>query len=99
MFVAFLIIFSMVLAACAPQAEPPAVEEPEVDEPVVEEPVVEEPVVEEPVVEEPVEEDIPPLPQGQELANAYAGLYAGTVVTMAGPFTDQDAVVFYDSKD
>ena len=37
------------------------------------------------------------LPQGQELANAYAGMYDGTVVTMSGPFTDQDAVVFEDS--
>lgn len=36
-------------------------------------------------------------PQGQELANAYAGMYDGTVVTMSGPFTDQDAVVFEDS--
>jgi len=37
------------------------------------------------------------LPQGQELANAYAGQYKGKVVTMAGPFTDQDEVVFNDS--
>jgi len=96
-FLAILVIFSMILAACAPAAETPAVEEPVVEEPVVEEPVVEEPVVEEPVVEEPVEEVIEPLPQGQELANAYAGMYAGTVVTMAGPFTDQDAVIFNDS--
>ena len=43
-----LLAFSMLLAACGPQA--PA-------EPVVEEPVVEEPVVEEPVVEEPMEEE------------------------------------------
>ena len=37
------------------------------------------------------------LPQGQELADAYAGMYKGTVVTMAGPFTDADAVKFEDS--
>lgn len=43
-----MLAFSMLLAACGPQA--PA-------EPVVEEPVVEEPVVEEPVVEEPMEEE------------------------------------------
>ncbi len=54
-----------------------------------------EPVVEEPVVEEPAGVD--PLPQGQELANAYAGMYTGTVVSMAGPFTDQDEVIFNDS--
>ena len=42
-------------------------------------------------------ETVAALPQGQELANAYAGMYKGTVVTMAGPFTDQDEVVFNDS--
>ncbi len=52
---AFLMIGSLILAACAPaapKAEEPAVEEPAVEEPVVEEPVAEEPVVEEPVIEE-----------------------------------------------
>jgi len=37
---------------------------------------------EEPVVEEPVAETVAALPQGQELANAYAGMYKGTVVTI-----------------
>lgn len=37
------------------------------------------------------------LPQGQELANAFAGEYTGTVVTMTGPFTDADAVKFDES--
>lgn len=37
------------------------------------------------------------LPQGQELANAYAGMYKGTVVSMTGPFTDADAVIFGES--
>ncbi len=49
------------------------------------------------VVETEEEEVIEALPQGQELANAYAGMYEGTVVTMAGPFTDQDEVIFNDS--
>jgi len=66
-----------------------------VEEPEVEEPEVEEPEVEEPEVEEPAE--IAPLPQGQELANAYAGMYEGTTVTMTGPFTDADAVIFAES--
>lgn len=70
--IALLVIFSMILGACA-QAEEPT-EVPEEEEPTVE-----------------------ALPQGQELANAYAGMYEGTVVTMAGPFTDQDEVVFNDS--
>lgn len=34
---------------------------------------------------------------GQELTNAYAGQYRGTVVTMQGPFTDADAVKFDNS--
>jgi len=69
---AILVIFSLILGACAP-----AVEEPE-------------------ETEEP-EVTVDPLPQGQELANAYAGMYDGTVVSMAGPFTDQDEVIFNDS--
>lgn len=69
--IALLVIFSMILGACAQTEEPTEVPE------------------EETTVEA--------LPQGQELANAYAGLYEGTVVTMAGPFTDQDEVVFNDS--
>lgn len=36
-------------------------------------------------------------PAGQELADAFAGKYKGTVVTMAGPFTDNDAVKFDNS--
>ena len=48
---------------------------------------------------EPVPEPsaVDPLPQGQELANAYAGDYDGTVVSMTGPFTDADAVKFDNS--
>ena len=34
---------------------------------------------------------------GQELTDAYAGKYNGTVVTMQGPFTDADAVKFDNS--
>ena len=34
---------------------------------------------------------------GQELVDAYGGKYKGTVVTMAGPFTDNDAVKFDES--
>jgi len=87
---AILVIFSLVLGACTPTVEEPTVEEPEVEEPEVEEPEVEEPEVEEPA-------EIAPLPQGQELANAYAGMYEGTTVTMTGPFTDADAVIFAES--
>jgi len=51
------------------------------------------------MTEAPVATEVPAevLPQGQELTDAYAGMYKGTVVTMAGPFTDADAVKFEDS--
>jgi alpha-glucoside transport system substrate-binding protein len=35
-----------------------------------------------------------PPPAGQELTDALTGKYKGTVVTMTGPFTDNDAVKF-----
>ena len=38
-----------------------------------------------------------PPAAGQELTDALAGKYKGKVVTMAGPFTDADAVKFDDS--
>ena len=36
-------------------------------------------------------------PAGQELNDAFAGKFKGTVVTMTGPFTDNDAVKFDNS--
>lgn len=63
------IVFSMVLAACAPKAEPTAEEV--VEEPVAEEPAEEEPVAEEPAEEEPVEEE-PGLFWTPELRQAFA---------------------------
>ena len=60
-----------------------------------EEPAMEEPAAEEPAAAEPTGTEL--APAGQELANAYAGDYAGTVVSMSGPFTDADAVKFEDS--
>lgn len=63
-------------------------------------PAAPEPVEEAPVEEAPAEEEeatVDPLPQGQELADAYAGMYDGTVVSMSGPFTDADAVKFDES--
>ena len=55
-------------------------------------PAAEEPVVEEePMVEEPMADD------GTYYGRAMAGEFAGTVVTMTGPFTDEDAVKFDNS--
>lgn len=85
---ALLVVTSMLLAACgggaATEAPAAATEEPAA-------------ATEAPAVEEPAASEPEALPQGQELANAYAGMYDGTVVTMAGPFTDADAVIFENS--
>jgi len=81
-----LVMAGAILAACAP-ATPAATEAPATEAPATEAPATEAPATEEvPAV------DVPPA--GEELANAYAGEYTGTVVTMAGPFTDNDAVKF-----
>lgn len=82
---ALFVIASMLITACGGAAtEAPAAEAPAA--------ATEAPAAEAPAAGEPAA-----LPQGQELANAYAGMYDGTVVTMAGPFTDADAVIFENS--
>jgi alpha-glucoside transport system substrate-binding protein len=40
---------------------------------------------------------VDPATIGQELANAYNGEYEGTTVTMLGPFTEQDQVLFEEA--
>ena len=47
--------------------------------------------------DEPKVEESPYAKIGPELVKAYAGEYKGTVVTMSGPFTDNDAVLFDES--
>lgn len=83
---ALLVVTSLLLAACgggAATTEAPATEA----------------ATEAPATEAATEAPagVEALPQGQELANAFAGEYAGTVVTMTGPFTDADAVIFEES--
>jgi alpha-glucoside transport system substrate-binding protein len=81
-----LVMAGAILAACAP-ATPAATEE------ATEAPeATEEPVATEEPTEAPPAVNVPPA--GEELAKAYAGEYSGTTVTMAGPFTDNDAVKF-----
>ena len=63
-FLAILVMASMVFAACAPATEEPAAEEPAVEEPAAEEPAEEEPVAEEPAEEEPAAEE----PAEEEMA-------------------------------
>jgi len=81
-----MMVSAMVLTACGPATTPA--------------PVKTEAPTEAPMTEAPTEAPAAmpeALPQGQELANAYAGDYDGTVVTMAGPFVDADAVKFEES--
>ena len=47
--------------------------------------------------EEPVDEGPQPLADGTYYERAMNGEYEGTVVTMTGPFTDEDAVNFDNS--
>ncbi|HEY9087815.1 MAG TPA: hypothetical protein VIO36_06575, partial [Anaerolineaceae bacterium] len=77
-----LVLLAMVLGACTPAAATTA------PEPTAA-PAQTQPTA---VPEQPATSEVPPA--GQELVDAYAGKFKGTVVTMAGPFTDNDAVVF-----
>lgn len=85
-----LVVMVVVASACAtatPAAAPAPTEE--MTEAPATEAMTEAPteaMTEAPAVEVP--------PAGQELADAYAGKFKGTKVTMAGPFVDADAVKF-----
>lgn len=82
---ALLVVASVLLAACGTPATPAATEASATEAPT------------EAATAAPTEVATEALPQGQELANAFAGEYSGTVVTMSGPFTDADAVKFDES--
>jgi alpha-glucoside transport system substrate-binding protein len=82
------LMLSMILAACGGAAEPTEAPAAPAAEPAA-----------------PVEPAAPAAPANEqaeaaaakgltELANAYNGDYQGTVVSMSGPFTEQDAVIF-----
>jgi len=89
---AVLLVLSMLLAACQPSATP--TEAPQPEEPQPAEPAEPEEPME---TEEPAEPEAPPAGEGTYLERAYAGEFSGTVVTMTGPFTDEDAVKFDNS--
>ncbi|RPI80611.1 MAG: ABC transporter substrate-binding protein, partial [Chloroflexi bacterium] len=83
LFIAVILIMSMILGACAqatptaaPDAEEPAAEEPAVEEPAAEEPAAEEPAAEEPAAEEPA--DANALPRDETLY--FGGLQWNSVV-------------------
>ena len=59
-------------------------------------PAAEEPAVEEPAATEEMAAE-EPMAEGTYYDRAMAGEFAGTVVTMTGPFTDEDAVKFDNS--
>lgn len=86
--ISIVVLAAFVLSACGPAATeaPPATEAPATEAPATEAPTA----TEAPAMPE-------ARPQGQEIADAYAGMYKGTVVTMTGPFTDNDAVKFDES--
>jgi len=75
-FLALLIVGSLLLSACGPAA-------------------TEEPT--EPPAEEETEEEQEEAMEGTYYERAMAGEFDGTVVTMTGPFTDEDAVKFNNS--
>jgi alpha-glucoside transport system substrate-binding protein len=86
---AILMVAAMVLTACTPAAAPTEAPAAPAAPAATEAPAA--PAA----TEAPAEPAMPEaMPAGQELANAFAGLYKGTVVTMEGPFVDADAVVF-----
>jgi alpha-glucoside transport system substrate-binding protein len=81
------LMLAMVLSACAKTTETPAVVATEV-------PTKEAAA---PTTAPATGGESPYSKVGPELVDAFAGKYSGTVVTMAGPFTDNDAVVFDES--
>ncbi len=107
---ALLLIVTMV-ASCggapateAPKAEEPkaeapaATEVPAAEEPAAEEPAAEAPAAtEEPAAEEPAAEEPMAAGEGSYVDRALAGEFSGTVVTAAGPFTEEDVVKFENS--
>jgi alpha-glucoside transport system substrate-binding protein len=99
---------ALILAACAPAApattEAPPPEETEVmtEEPAETEVMTEEPAETEVMTEEPAETEAPteapfPVMPGGYLERALTGEFAGTTVTVDGPFTNPDDIRFMES--
>ena len=85
------LMLSMILAACGGAAEPTTAP------PAVEAPAAEAPAAEAPAVPANELAEAAAAKGLTELANAYNGDYSGTVVSMNGPFTEGDAVIFNSS--
>jgi ABC-type glycerol-3-phosphate transport system substrate-binding protein len=98
------ILFSLVLAACAPKVSPPPAEEPKVEEPKVEEPKPEEPKVEEPKVEEPEEPEEPEAPEFEGVTvqfwHVYSDAPGAALQALVDEFNDTNPYgIFVDSLD
>jgi alpha-glucoside transport system substrate-binding protein len=89
-FLTLLVAMAMLIAACAPAATPVPTQAPAPTQPPAQ-----------PVATKAPAATQPPAAAasgyGVEYDNAMAGKYKGTVVTMAGPFTDADQVKFENS--
>ena len=81
--ITLLVIVGLLVAACAGGATP------------TQAPAEEQPTEE--AMPAATEEAMPAATEGSYLERAYAGEFKGTVVTMTGPFTDEDAVKFNNS--
>jgi alpha-glucoside transport system substrate-binding protein len=92
-----LVAMALVVAACGGGEEAPPEEPPAAEEPAAEEPAAEEPAAEEPTEEEAMEAAPLLAPPGGFLERAMTGEFAGTTVTVDGPFTDEDEVKFDNS--
>ncbi|MCP4169072.1 MAG: extracellular solute-binding protein, partial [Chloroflexi bacterium] len=94
-----LMVFALVLAGCGGGDEEPTPEPPPPTEVPAPEPT-EPPPTEEPVAEAPAEEvmgpGFPVIPGGY-IERAMAGEFAGTSVTVDGPFVDTDEILFNES--
>ena len=95
-------IFAMLLSACgaaattvAPATQAPATAAPATAAPATAAPATAAPATAAPATAAPATVDYSKV--GPELAEAFTGKYKGTIVNMAGPFTDQDTVKFNQS--
>ena len=95
-------IFAMLLSACgaaattaapATQAPAPPLPRPQPPQPLLPQPPPPPP----PLLPQPLLHAVDYSKVGPELVDAFAGKYKGTIVNMAGPFTDQDTVKFNQS--
>ena len=74
--ISILILFSMLLAACAPAAEQPAADQPAAEQPAAEQPAAEQPAAEQPAAEQPA--------SGKTVLNVWS--FTNEIMTMAVAF-------------